>query len=778
MALYEQLSIPCQRFNSGSSFSMLPAPPNNSSNLVPSIFSSRGGGNERSMFMPLGNSSESTILGEKFHSYSISGIELNIAKGNQERKLMKVTDHQSLDTTSLIPAISKSKPLQPLSFSSFKAYSLRKPGHDDDLRVPTSARSGIDQNRSCSKQQSHDQENLTKLDLSSSTQLQTANEKQVKENNSVDPKSRRYVGIQAEEDGRLSRGNQDLIERSNSFQSNRDSSSGMSTKIKNSESLKRPHASLNQENKSSLAVMLNSIDGPNARLHQECTQNKLILRENILVEPGRCRENASKVRNEPYLRQPLAVDNGSPIAIENRNKAQEEKKSMAIEVGGVGRHNNVPSALVVESISPLDISPDDVVGIMGEKQFWKVRRAIVKLVLSSFIDIDCDSDRGRRGFVATILNDHLTRKRLTDCDQPRTSCQQRVFAVQVFELHRLLKVQKLIAGSPQMLLEETIFMGKPSLDISIKKFPSDRALEIEPSSILKVKDNSQKPNISIECADENAVAKLPLPSSNDETSRGLVTQRTKHGPYSGNALSTPIAANTRTSPWCFSPPGSQWLVPVMSPSEGLVYKPYTGPCPPSGSFMAPVYGSCGPVNLAAGGGEFLNTAYGVPASHQQGIGIHPGIPPIGQTYFPHYGMPVMNPSVSGSAVEQMSPFTGVPSKGNQLSTGDVNFTIAHQSSCNMPSQMSQANSYCAGKFPASKESERQGSTASSPSERPKVNALPLFPTEPTTQASDHNAQTSGQRTRVIKVVPRNPRLATESAARIFQSIQEERKQYE
>ncbi|OMO70897.1 hypothetical protein CCACVL1_18584 [Corchorus capsularis] len=686
MALYEQLSIPCQRFNSGSSFSMLPPPPNNSSNLVPSIFSSRGGGNERSMFMPLGNSPESTILGEKFHSYS-TGIQLNIMKGNQERKSMKVTDYQSFDTTSPIPAISKSKPLQPLSFSSFKAYSLRKPGHDDELRVPTSAQSGIDQNHSCSKQQSHDRENLTKLDLSSSMQLQTANEKQVKESNSVDPKSRTYVGTQAEEDGRLSRGNQDLIERSNSFQSNRDASSGMLTKIKNSESLKRPHASSNQENKSSSAVLLNSIDGPNARLHQECTQNKLIFRENILVEPGRCRENASKVRNEPCLRQPLAVDNGSPTAIENRNKAQEEKKSMAIEVGGVGRHDNVPCALVVESISPLDISPDDVVGVMGEKQFWKVRRAIVN--------------------------------------------QQRVFAVQVFELHRLLKVQKLIAGSPQMLLEETIFMGKPSLDISIKKFPSDRALEIEPSSILKVKDNSQKPNISIECADENAVAKLPLPSSNDDTSKGLVTQRTKHGPYSGNALSTPIAANTRTSPWCFSPPGSQWLVPVMSPSEGLVYKPYTGPCPPSGSFMAPVYGSCGPVNLATGG-----------------------------------------------AVEQMSPFTGFPSKGNQLSTGDVNFTIAHQSSCNMPSQMSQANSYCAGKLPASKESERQGSTASSPSERPKVNALPLFPTEPTTQASDHNAQTSGQRTRVIKVVPRNPRLATESAARIFQSIQEERKQYD
>ena len=339
----------------------------------------------------------------------------------------------------------------------------------------------------------------------------------------------------------------------------------------------------------------------------------------------------------------------------------------------------------------------------------------------------------------------------------------------------LEQVQRLIAGSPHMLLEDTFYLGKPSLDVSsIKKFPSDHVPE--PPLIVKVKNNSQKPNISIECADENAVAKLPLPSADDDTSKGLVTQQHKYGPYSGNALSTPMATNTRPSP--FSPPGSQWLVPVMSPSEGLVYKPYTAPFPLTAGFLSPVYGSCGPMNPAVGGGDFLNTAYGVPASHQQGIGILPGNPPIGQTYFPHYAMPVRNPSVSSSAVEHMRPFTGVQSKGNQLSTGDVNFTIAQQSSCNMSTQMSQTVSYCVGKLPASKGSKIQGSTASSSSERAKGDALPLFPTEPTTQASNHNAQTSEQQTRVIKVVPHSRRLATESATRIFRSIQEERKQYD
>ncbi|KAE8659541.1 hypothetical protein F3Y22_tig00116962pilonHSYRG00617 [Hibiscus syriacus] len=131
----------------------------------------------------------------------------------------------------------------------------------------------------------------------------------------------------------------------------------------------------------------------------------------------------------------------------------------------------------------------------------------------------------------------------------------------------------------------------------------------------------------IECADEKAVTWLPLPSL------GL------------------------------SPPESQWLVPVMSPSEGLVYKPYAGPCPPTAGFLAPVYGGCGPLNQTAVGADFLNTTYGVPASHQHGIGILPGNRPRCQTYFPHYGMPVTNSTVSDSTVEQISSFQ---SKGNQL----------------------------------------------------------------------------------------------------------------
>lgn len=291
----------------------------------------------------------------------------------------------------------------------------------------------------------------------------------------------------------------------------------------------------------------------------------------------------------------------------------------------------------------------------------------------------------------------------------------------------------------------------------------------------KPKDHSQKQHTSADFAGENVVGKLPLPSTNDETSKEPISQRSN---YSGSAPPAPVATTAKPSPWCYPPPGNQWLVPVMSPSEGLVYKPYAGPCPPVSRFMEPVYGSCGPISLAPGGGDFLNAAYSVSASNHEEIGILPGNPHFGQTFFQPFGMPVMNPSICDSAVEQISPRIGPQSKDNQLAVGDINFNIPLQSSCNMSNQMSRVISCCVENFQGLKESEIQGSSAGSLSKMPKANALPLFPMEPTLQASYPNAQTNEQQARVIKVVPHNRRSATESAARIFQSIQEERKQYD
>lgn len=126
-------------------------------------------------------------------------------------------------------------------------------------------------------------------------------------------------------------------------------------------------------------------------------------------------------------------------------------------------------------------------------------------------------------------------------------------------------------------------------------------------------------------------------------------------------------------PWCL-PQGQQWLIPVMSPSEGLVYKPYPAP------------------------------AFGPPA------------PPPAPYYPP-----------------------------------------------------AEPHAYCG--HPISASSLEQNPSHNDDTEQTRV--LPLFPTCPDTTSSPPECPVQA-----IKAVPHNATSATESAARIFQSIQQERRHYE
>ncbi|KAK9742056.1 hypothetical protein RND81_03G145400 [Saponaria officinalis] len=288
--------------------------------------------------------------------------------------------------------------------------------------------------------------------------------------------------------------------------------------------------------------------------------------------------------------------------------------------------------------------------------------------------------------------------------------QHRVLAVQLFELHRLLKVQKLIAGSPNFLLETTTaFIGKSSLkDSAVKKYSSEYVVKDLTHKDTQ-KDVSSKPVDKVEGTAENAVPKAcsPVPSQ-------------QHPIRPANTNTDP-----NMNPWMFHQPSShQWLVPMMSPSEGLVYKPFPAP-----GFMGPVCGGCGPAGPNSVPANLMNPNYGMPTpQYQQGIGMPPGIHFGRQTYFPPYGMSMMAPTVSNSTVIQP--------EGPSVNGGQENVV------CTLTREM-------------------QGSTASSPSDRePETGTVP-------------ESEGREKRARVIRVVPH--RSTRESAARIFQSIQQERR---
>ncbi|KAL8152300.1 hypothetical protein V2J09_010060 [Rumex salicifolius] len=454
------------------------------------------------------------------------------------------------------------------------------------------------------------------------------------------------------------------------------------------------------------------------------------------------------------------LKSNSPFRPSNRNEIDCEDEGNQRDNSlreHMDRANDVSRTSNVANLSDIDVSPDSVVDVIGLKHFWKARRAIVN--------------------------------------------QQRVFAVQVFELHRLIKVQQLIAESPEVLIDARAFLGKSTIKVTpIKHIPSQYTLKALADS-NKPKDNPPKPNPKddyTEATSESAVAKPPVSASPPKPTQPNLIHHPQFPANPALQIPPPMAIP--------QPGGHQWLVPVMSPSEGLIYKPYPGP-----AFPSPLCGGCGPHGTTPPplpAHPFINPNYGVQPSPYY---HHPG-------YFPPYGMSVINSAVSGSAVDQINHRSGSNPNGE---TGQTvirmrNFSVQQQGSCNKLSQ---------------RHSELLGSTASSPSERaqdivrPVVarkekDAFALFPTratppqtreteqQPTTlvKAVPHNPRTTPQpyeteqpntlvkavphivrtmsqpreteqqATTLVKVVPHNARTATESAARIFRSIQEERRQ--
>lgn len=327
-------------------------------------------------------------------------------------------------------------------------------------------------------------------------------------------------------------------------------------------------------------------------------------------------------------------------------------------------------------------------------------------------------------------------------------------------------MQRLIASSPHLLLEGNPLLNKPPPKTSrTKKFQSDFLGE-NPPSVVEL-DNKSAKATTTELATNNAIGKIPIPCVNNIT-KGHANQISSYGHHLGNLAVVPDTNSKQSANYVYPPPGNQWLVPVMSPSEGLVFKPITGPCPPNAGFGALIYSTCGTMSFNPGSKDVSSDAALAPNSHQK-FGI------LSSSSLPHFLPPpsFMHPSsISASDVEQMEQSNGPE---NHNSCGEVNSAI-YQSSSNISSPTSQVMSRNILIHDHSlKDKELQISTASSPSKRMRGEVLHLFPTAPTFSEERNTHIEVEKLPRVIKAMPHNPKSARESAARIFRSIQEERK---
>ncbi|KMZ63714.1 hypothetical protein ZOSMA_3G01990 [Zostera marina] len=367
--------------------------------------------------------------------------------------------------------------------------------------------------------------------------------------------------------------------------------------------------------------------------------------------------------------------------------------------GNAEKHDEGMSenSILDSDLPGFNISPDDVVRAIGPKYFWKARRAIVN--------------------------------------------QQRVFALQVFELHRLIKVQKIIAGSPSLCLnkKKKNSNGNDSSKLQLhslkKKVNGDGIQRILP-----------RPPQEEDGCNKNTPTPPPPPA---------YIQPFPNGCYPGNLSMMPMMTS--------GPTGNQWLIPVMSPTEGLIYKPYMSPClPPSTNTAAgfippppPVGYVPHPLPIA---GDFMNPAYRINPT---------AVCPPGFFTTPYGLVPIMNNTnevinrPTTSNINTSNSCSSIKGKKNKRSKNSNN--EAHNLS---------STSSTSEKTPPPESEERSGNGLLSF----KSMASTVEEDTEHTRSSTHHSDR--QQAQVIKVVPHNKRSATESAARIFQSIQEERQLYE
>ncbi|KAK2445756.1 protein EARLY FLOWERING [Trifolium repens] len=666
MALYEQFSIPSQRFN-------LQPHPNTSTNTVPPSSSSQGNVTERNYVFP-GHLTPETLIRQagKHISHQSEGANLNASLAQLEQ---------------------------------------RKKADEDDFRVPVYVRSNIGQSND-KRVESFDGKKLTSTgsrNFGFFKPGRIGRERDPKQYAS--PLVNTGTDVRNEIDGPP----QVSPNKDRSFTSARDISTG-----ERIDTLVRPSkATPNQEFQDRAVFKLSSSRQGDGGSRQNCraeSQSNGTGQSDALVESTR-EINKSNGPTE---------NRTNPTGAINDTEYHDTGTGSPIQRGNLNKNDNISKTSRVENLSTMKVSPDDVVAIIGQKHFWKARKEIAN--------------------------------------------QQRVFAVQVFELHRLIKVQQLIAGSPDLLFEGAAFLGKSLPDGSTpKKLPIEYVVKARLQN-LKRKVDSEKIDQNMEYSAENAVGKTSISSVKNGS------HLSSSMPFAGNPHQGNMAAENGMGPWCFNQStGHQWLIPVMSPSEGLVYKPYPGP-----GFTGTNFGGCGPFGAAPSGGAFMNPSYGIPPPPETPPGSHPYFPPYG-------GMPFMKAAASESVVEQVNQLSA-RGQNRHLSEVEADCGKHNQSSGNLPVQRNGATSPHVMYHQRSKEFDLQMSTASSPSEMAQEmstgqvaegrDALPLFPMVPAEPEGVSQSLETGQQTRVIKVVPHNRRSATESAARIFQSIQEERKQYD
>ncbi|PKA55692.1 Protein EARLY FLOWERING 3 [Apostasia shenzhenica] len=356
MALYEQLSIPSQRFNPTA------LPPPNPGTLAPSASSSKGGTHERTVLSPFyPPKSMPTQSAEKACSRSPDGKYVNTMGMELERSFCRVDNKYSRSAGSIAVGSSLSAHDQ----SCGKKFCKKKldDDDDDDFRVPTFNQVGsiqqfkeanlVDLSKSAPLGPSILQKTSSSR-LNSSIQVPSSDGKPVDEANASEILSKANNRNHDEQ-----RSTEPLVENDHN-------------------SPTYPEADVMHADNSKVLLLASDVGVQtkmvktnylNSQIHGEST-DKGALDGRGCINKAEILEkmNSSWIRSQSCSRESLEHIHGSNVNAENWPGL----------LNNSDKSDEISETSMVDSISGLEISPDDVVGIIGPKQFWKARRAIVK----------------------------------------------------------------------------------------------------------------------------------------------------------------------------------------------------------------------------------------------------------------------------------------------------------------------------------------------------------------------------------------------------------------
>lgn len=309
MALYEQLSIPSQRF----SHPVMPCDPSNSAaNLVPRL--SQGGGNDRGMCfsrqVPPGHPSENQY--SQYSDFSTSSPQL------QQRKKLNEGDYS-------VPVFVHS-----IASQEFDKYSIN-----------------MDRER-LSSSNPHIFDHSLKSQDAEETGMNEHSTRQ--EGNNQKRENSKEVVV------------------------------GWVKAISNSSST---------DKQTGCSLIHESRDEPSDNIDRLKTDN--CVRPELCAEsqPSSNRQcNAALRKNTISVARRNSSDSNKGLPSEDQNlvhgvsndtESSEDGSCRSPQMNNLEKGDSVSETSVLDTISGLDITPDDVVSMIGQKHFWKARRALVKV---------------------------------------------------------------------------------------------------------------------------------------------------------------------------------------------------------------------------------------------------------------------------------------------------------------------------------------------------------------------------------------------------------------